>query len=181
MISIFAALMLQAAGAPAPPPALPPSRREPPVRARASLGSLISNDDYPAEALRRDEQGTVGFRVSVGADGMVTGCTVTSSSGSAILDSTTCRLISERARFTPARDRKGRPVADGATARIVWRIKEGSGLMPFEPALFAVTVRASPAGEVSCSVVVNGRPATLAQCPDPPPGLIQAAAASGRS
>jgi TonB family protein len=188
MISILAGIMLQAAAPlplppapPAPPPALPPSKREPAVRTRASLGNLIGNDDYPAEALRRDEQGTVGFRLSVGADGRVTGCTVTSSSGSAILDSTTCRLMSERARFTPARDRKGRPVADGVKARIVWRIKQGSNLLPFETSMIAVTIRATPAGEVSCSIAVNGKPVTVSSCPEPPPSLAEVASATART
>jgi TonB family protein len=94
-----------------------------PARATANLAGLISSDDYPDEALRNDEQGTVGFRLDVGADGSPTACSVTSSSGSASLDATTCRIMMERARFRAARNAGGDPVPDAVTARIVWRIQ----------------------------------------------------------
>ena len=46
------------------------------------LPSLVSQDDYPAAALRANEQGTVAFRLDVGNDGRVRNCTIVSSSGS---------------------------------------------------------------------------------------------------
>jgi protein TonB len=54
----------------------------------------------------------------------VTNCSVTSSSGSSALDAATCRLLTSRARFTPARDSSGNPTTDTVSARIVWRIQE---------------------------------------------------------
>jgi TonB family protein len=116
-----------AAAPPAPPPPpLPPRRRGEarPARAQASLPQLFSSDDYPASALRAGEAGAVGFRVDVGKDGRVAACTVTASSGSTALDSTTCRLLTSRARFSPALDRKGRPTTDSFNGRIVWRLPE---------------------------------------------------------
>jgi protein TonB len=109
--------------APPPPPPPPPKKVEP-ARAKANLASLITNDDYPASALRSNEEGTTGFRLDVGPNGRVTGCTVTSSSGSSALDSATCRLLRSRARFTPARDNTGAATSDSVSARIVWRIQE---------------------------------------------------------
>ena len=106
---------------PAPPP--PPHRVEP-ARARANLSSYVSNDDYPASALSRNEEGTTGFTLTVGGDGRVTNCSVTSSSGSSALDSATCRIMRSRARFTPARDSNGNPTTDSVSARITWRIQE---------------------------------------------------------
>jgi protein TonB len=85
---------------------------------------LFSSDDYPASAVRAGEQGSVGFRIEVDKVGRVSGCTVTASSGSAVLDSATCRIVASRARFEPARDRKGRPAVDGFSGRIVWRLPE---------------------------------------------------------
>jgi TonB family protein len=111
----------------APPPPPPPPKRlgkTQPARAAANLPSLFSSDDYPAAAVRAGEQGAVGFRLEVDKAGRVAGCAITASSGSAALDATTCRLLSARARFTPARDRKGRPVADSLTGRIVWKLPE---------------------------------------------------------
>jgi len=86
------------------------------------LLSLLSADDYPASALRAEEQGTVFFTLEVGPDGRVARCTVTSSSGSAALDSATCRMMTARARFRPALDRRNRPVAGTFRSRITWRI-----------------------------------------------------------
>ena len=88
--------------------------------ARANLASYISDSDYPAEAIRAGEQGTVGFRLDVGPEGLVTGCTILLSSNSASLDGATCRILQARARFTPARDSHGRAVADSVKGRIRW-------------------------------------------------------------
>jgi protein TonB len=62
----------------------------------------------------------VGFAVDVGPSGRVMGCAITRSSGSAALDSATCRLIQSRARFTPALDAGGAPVSDKVAGRISW-------------------------------------------------------------
>jgi protein TonB len=112
------------------PPALPAARVEPapaprlrkvePARARANLASYVSDEDYPAAAARNEEQGTTRFRLAVGPDGRVTECTVTSSSGSSALDSTTCKLMRQRAKFTPAKDSDGRATSDVVTSGIRW-------------------------------------------------------------
>ncbi len=110
--------------APPAPPAPPPPVKQ--VEARSAVGSLqglIRDDDYPQSAIERDEQGTVTVRLAIGANGRVTGCTVSSSSGSRTLDSTTCRVLTSRARFTPARDSNGNATADTHTQRIVWRLQ----------------------------------------------------------
>jgi protein TonB len=108
---------------PAPPPPPPAPRTVEPARARANLASYVSNDDYPASALRNEESGTTGFRLTVGPDGRVTNCVVTSSSGSSALDAATCRLMRSRARFTPARDNTGASTTDTVNSRITWRIQ----------------------------------------------------------
>jgi protein TonB len=105
--------------APPPPPPPPPKKVEP-AKAKANLQSLFSTDDYPATALRNEEQGTTGFRLEVGANGRVSSCSVTQSSGSSSLDTATCRLLTSRARFTPARDSSGNPTSDTVSSRIRW-------------------------------------------------------------
>jgi TonB family protein len=92
-------------------------------RARANLASYVNNDDYPEEALSRDEQGIVGFKLDVDQAGRVSRCTVTASSGSASLDSATCRIMTSRARFSPATDDAGRPVGDSINSHIRWQIE----------------------------------------------------------
>ena len=106
---------------PGPPPPLRPGL-ERPASAKFDLPALFSDADYPSAAIRAGEQGTVRFRLSVGTDGRVTGCTVTASSGSESLDSATCQLLAARAFFWPARDRLGEPAADSVVGRIVWRL-----------------------------------------------------------
>lgn len=80
-------------------------------RARLSRGR-IANSDYPRAALRAGIEGTVIVRLGIGADGRVSGCTITQSSGSTDLDATTCRLVERRFRFEPAKDGEGRSVPD---------------------------------------------------------------------
>ena len=89
-------------------------------RAKANLAALVSDADYPNSAIRAGEQGIVGFDLDVTADGRVSACRVTLSSGSATLDATTCRIMIVRAHFTPAHDRKGRPTTDHVHNRMRW-------------------------------------------------------------
>ena len=179
MISIVTGLHLQGTQPeyrPAPPP--PPPHRLTPTRAQANLAALLTADDYPAEAEEKGEEGAVGFRLEVGANGRVTRCTITQSSGSASLDSTTCRLMQTRARFTPARDSRGRPTADAVNSRIVWRLPED--LEPMESRWLVVTMRASPQGAIDCTLTVDGRAVSPVTC-TAPPSLAEEARASGRS
>jgi periplasmic protein TonB len=109
---------------PAPPPPPPAPKKVEAARAKGNLLSLLSDEDYPSSALRNEEQGTTAVRLEIGPNGRVTGCTVTSSSGSASLDDTTCKLLSRRARFTPARDDTGQPTNDTYTQRVTWRLPD---------------------------------------------------------
>lgn len=113
------------AEAPPSPPASPPKlepRTVKPARAKANLASYVSDSDYPSTAARNEEQGTTRFKLAVGPDGKVKDCTVTSSSGSSALDSTTCKLMRQRARFTPAKDNMGEPTGDTVASAIRWQL-----------------------------------------------------------
>lgn len=89
---------------------------------RGRPADWVTNDDYPSKALRAEEQGLVAFRLDVDALGFVTGCTVLISSGSEVLDETTCRLLPRRARFNPALDAEGKPVPGNWQSGITWAI-----------------------------------------------------------
>jgi protein TonB len=91
-------------------------------RAGKGLRGLIRPDDYPAEAMRRNEQGSVTAQLAIDTEGRVTKCTIAVSSGSASLDSTTCRILARRARFSPAVDASGRPIDGNVSQRITWRL-----------------------------------------------------------
>ena len=105
-----------------PPPAQ--GSAEVAKRAEGDLVRLFSSDDYPQEAIRRDEQGTVAYKLSVDRRGRVSRCTIVRSSGSTALDRATCSILSRRARFDPARDAEGRRVADTHEGRIRWELPQ---------------------------------------------------------
>jgi protein TonB len=120
----------------APPPVITPTARPAPpappappkpvisqaAKAKANLNSLFSTDDYPPSALRNEEHGTTQVRLSIGTDGRVTDCSVSASSGSSTLDNATCSIIRRRARYTPAKDQSGNPIAGTDSARIRWEL-----------------------------------------------------------
>jgi protein TonB len=108
-----------------PPPPPPPPRVQPKdATPRGNPGSWANTNDYPARALREEREGVTRFSVSVGADGRVTSCNVTGSSGHSDLDETTCRLIQRRARFNPATDGEGRPTTDTWSSAVRWEIPQ---------------------------------------------------------
>ena len=90
-------------------------------KASANLPALFSADDYPQAALRRGEQGTVAFALSIDRRGRVERCDIATSSGSENLDRATCSILQRRARFTPARDADGQAAADTTNGRIRWQ------------------------------------------------------------
>lgn len=69
----------------------------------------LSAKDYPKEGVAEKAAGVVVFRLRIDPDGGVSDCTVTKSSGFAILDRTTCKLLTRRARFLGARDSNNEP------------------------------------------------------------------------
>ncbi len=92
--------------------------------ARGEVRSLFSSDDYPESALLLGQEGTAQARLTVGADGQPTECAIVRSSGHEALDLATCKVLMTRARFRPARDSAGRPMADQIVSPpISWRIE----------------------------------------------------------
>lgn len=91
------------------------------------LASLIGPADYPASALSLREEGIVGVTLDVNEAGRVEGCLVTRTSGSAALDSATCRLLRARASFVPAIDNMGNKAPWGVDQEIVWKLPGAGG------------------------------------------------------
>ena len=108
----------------APPAPVPPPPRTPPKPPvpKGSPANWATTSDYPSRALREEKQGVTGFRVSVGPDGRVSDCSVTSSSGSDELDAATCTNVTRRARFVPAVDSSGNATSGSYSNRIRWVI-----------------------------------------------------------
>jgi periplasmic protein TonB len=107
---------------PAPPA---PPRVATPVSPRGNQGDWFPQDSYPPAARRAGAEGRVSVSVTVGANGRVTSCRVTSSSGNGDLDDTTCRLAQRNGRFNPAKDASGAAIeATYALRNVVWRLEE---------------------------------------------------------
>jgi protein TonB len=107
------------------PPAPPTLSLARGVAPRGNQGDWFPQGSYPAAARRANAEGRVSVRVSVGADGRVTDCTVSASSGNQDLDAATCRLARRNARFEPARDAQGAAVPSSFSVRNVrWRLTE---------------------------------------------------------
>ncbi|HVQ09955.1 MAG TPA: energy transducer TonB [Allosphingosinicella sp.] len=140
MFAPAVALLLASQAAPGQPPGPVPA-----ARARANLASYFTTDDYPAAALRGEEEGSVFFRLDIAPSGRVAACTVTASSGSAALDNAACRILRARVRAVPARDARGNAVADTISSSIhfilPWTRPERAGVpVPATPAVPRATL-----------------------------------------
>lgn len=94
------------------------------LSARANLASYFTSDDYPADAVRKELDGTTAFALLVDEQGRVADCMVTQTSGQAMLDTQTCAKLKARARFTPATGADGKPRKGRAQGRIRWKLAD---------------------------------------------------------
>lgn len=102
------------------------SARGPRLEVASRLAARIQ-ENYPSRALREGIEGRVGIRAAVGANGRVTSCAVTSSSGSAILDAAACDGMTRYARFEPAIGDDGQPTTGMISDTIVYQLDRGVG------------------------------------------------------
>ena len=80
----------------------------------------IPNSEYRGLSATGIASGSVGVTVKVNADGSVSNCRVARSSGDRSVDSLMCQLTLRYIRFEPARDDRGRPVAQDVTFYPNW-------------------------------------------------------------
>lgn len=137
----------------------------------ANPGEWLTENDYPKSALEKEHEGTTSFLLTVGADGRASTCKVTIGSGWEVLDEAACRIVSERARFSPALDKRGRVIAGTYANRIRWVIPKEQRLP--KDGLAVTTITVTPDGKIGdCRVVTaDGDAATqmtigpMAACP----------------
>ncbi|MGN6269281.1 MAG: energy transducer TonB [Sphingomonas sp.] len=84
--------------------------------------SWFPADAYPPEAKAAGIQGRTEFKLELDPQGRITECDIAKSSGSPLLDSTTCALLVTNARFKPARDASGRAVPGTWQSAMVWQL-----------------------------------------------------------
>ena len=86
------------------------------------VAEIFSTKDYPTEAVRNGQYGTIGVLVWIETSGRISTCEIIESNAAAVLEQTTCDLLKMRARFTPARDAAGNAVRAPSFARIRWQL-----------------------------------------------------------
>lgn len=89
-----------------------------------SPGSWVNGEDYPASEVSKGIEGVTRFELQISEQGEVTSCTVTESSGSAVLDVTACEKIHSRAKFRPALDSKGDAITGRWRSAVRWILPE---------------------------------------------------------
>ena len=114
---------VQPSAPPGPPPAPkgPSKARGVQPKNQRSWSARIQ-EDYPRRAAQEEIEGTVGVRCTVTTDGRATGCSVTSSSGSDILDGAATKAVERYARFDPALNDDGQPINASWSTRITYRL-----------------------------------------------------------
>lgn len=69
-------------------------------------------------------EGSVRVALTISPEGRVTGCAILESSGQPRLDEESCRLMTISARFTPARDGRGRPIRGRYETSVHWKVPD---------------------------------------------------------
>ncbi|WP_404712209.1 energy transducer TonB [Sphingomonas sp. MMS24-J13] len=82
----------------------------------------LTNEDYPQEALRARQQGTVFMIFRVETDGNIKDCRVIQSSGSDALDTAACAMIRTRGKYRPLVDHNGKPAVTWQSLRFRWTL-----------------------------------------------------------
>lgn len=91
---------------------------------KGSRAQWMAGAEYPDAALRGAESGSVTVKLAVNTEGRIAACDVLKSSGSRSLDTATCRILERSARYTPATDAAGQPVAATDQHTVRWALPE---------------------------------------------------------
>ena len=105
---------------PVPTPAFVPQLARP----KGQTANWVTTNDYPTRALRQEQAGTARYRLAIAANGTVSGCTITASSGHGELDQATCDKLIRRAQFEPATDESGARVAGSFAGAVTWQLPQ---------------------------------------------------------
>lgn len=76
-----------------------------------SPAKWVVAQDYPVKMLRAGQPAIIEFRMSVAADGKATSCHIQSTTRPKEFDDAVCGSLMRRARFAPALDAEGKPLA----------------------------------------------------------------------
>ena len=115
ILAFAVALSASALQAQAPGPRMQ-SRSDPtPI----AITTWVTPDDWPSTL---QQVTIVRFRLKVDAAGVPTSCEIMGTGGIPAVDSHTCRLLQQRARFKPGVNVAGKPIAGTFSSAIRWDI-----------------------------------------------------------
>ena len=86
---------------------------------------VLKDVEYPSSALDKNAQGNVLLRLTVDASGVPIECHQILGTGNRKLDEQSCSALRQKARFQPALDNEGNPVAAPYVTMVRWRIWRG--------------------------------------------------------
>ena len=93
------------------------------VSAPLRIAGALRDSDFPRGAPEAAAGGVVAIAFRVRSDGRVDRCRVIVSSGVALLDALTCRLVERRFRYRPAGDDSGAPVDAELRTSFTWGMR----------------------------------------------------------
>lgn len=99
------------------------ARVKQPARAVRPLRDLFKSTSYPSQAMSEGNTGLVGLAMLIDETGKVRDCMVEQTSGFATLDTMSCYVIVNQAKFEPALGADGKPVKSASFQRVNWRIR----------------------------------------------------------
>ena len=82
-----------------------------PARPAGNAGRWVNANDYPLGMLSKGKQAIVHFRLSVDEQGNPTACHIQQSTRPKAFDDVVCKSMMRRAKFLPAVDKAGEPIA----------------------------------------------------------------------
>lgn len=85
-------------------------------------GEWATDLDYPLDAIAKGIESDVHFRLSIDAAGKISDCVIQDPFPPLGFAELTCRLLRSRARFRPASDSSGKPIASFYASAVRWRI-----------------------------------------------------------
>ncbi len=87
-----------------------------------SPDTWIKSYDYPKGMLFAGQPALVNFRLSIGPDGVPTACHIQATTRPKEFDNAVCKSVMKRARFSPALDAQGQPLASYYQNNVYFRL-----------------------------------------------------------
>jgi TonB family protein len=97
-----------------------PAQAPTPAKPLSDPKLWVRSDDYPRESLRLEQEGVTEITWTISPAGFPTDCVTKHSSGYQSLDQAACNAIMMRARYIPATDSEGKPVATSDYREVRW-------------------------------------------------------------